>query len=151
MRNRWRRVAVRPLRAEGIVDRQRRAIRAPAGKLAAIDGQQEAQRRYQTRADLQQPVARPHRFARQPKIALREIAQPAMHQLRGAARRAPGEIAPLDQQRPQPQMRRLAQQPRAGDAAADDDNVPWPANALPGGLALPHHPPAPSRGLWYRL
>jgi hypothetical protein len=71
----------------------------------------------------QQPAAFAHRLARQRDLALAQVAQAAVDQLRRARRRSPGEVARLDQHHGNAAPRRLEGDAGAGDAAADDEQV----------------------------
>ena len=80
-----------------------------------------------------------HRLAGQAKIALRQIAKPAMHQFRGPGRGSAGEIARLDQRGPQAGAGAFEGDPRPGHAAADDERVERGRAAQPGQTLRPAH------------
>jgi len=134
--------AVRPLQGHQVVEGETGLVRPAAGAVAFVRRQQKAQRVDQAGAVLQQVLALAHGFQRQAQLALGQVAQPAVHQLRRAAARPPGEVPRLHQQDAQPQPGRLPQDARAGDPAADDDDVPRRADLLPDAIApvfAPHH------------
>ena len=62
-------------------------------------------------------------LAHESDLALLEVAHAAVDQFRGAARRARGEVAALDEPGPQAAHRGVAHDARAGDAAAHDEQV----------------------------
>jgi hypothetical protein len=70
-----------------------------------------------------QPLALDQRLAHQPELAIFEIAQPAMDQLGRGGRGVARQIVLLDQQHAQPAPGRIARDPDAVDAAADDQQV----------------------------
>src|SRR5262249_26210773 len=91
--------------------------------IALVDRHQERGRPDQVRRDhgLDPPLA--HALEHQPELALLEVAQPAVHQL-GRLGRGPGtEVRLLEQEDLEAAQRRVARDPGAGDAAADDDEV----------------------------
>ena len=75
------------------------------------------------RSDVTHGFALERRFAHQCHVALRQVTDAAVHQLRRAARRSGGEIARFDQRHRQPAHRRIARDTGARDAAADHRHV----------------------------
>ena len=62
-------------------------------------------------------------LAHEAELLLLEVANPAVHELRRARRRPDGEVAPLDQGGAQAPGGGVERAARAGDPAADDDDV----------------------------
>ena len=62
-------------------------------------------------------------LAHQRHVALLEIADAAVNQLRAAAARAGGEVVALDERDGEPAESRIARDTGAGDPAADDEQV----------------------------
>src|SRR5581483_2384155 len=60
----------------------------------------------------------------EPYLRVPEVAKPAVHELRRAARRARREVLPFDEEGAQAEPRRLREDSRARDSPADDDEVP---------------------------
>jgi hypothetical protein len=107
-----------------IVDGQAGQEAAPSAS-ARVVREGEALRLDQSGRIAQQAFTLVHGFARQVQVAVLQVAQSAVHQLRRAARGTPGKVALLDQQRPEAAPRRFQQDPGAGDAAADHQQVPF--------------------------
>jgi hypothetical protein len=63
------------------------------------------------------------RLAHSPELAVREVAEAAVHEARRAARRAAREIAALDERDLQPSGDGVERDAGAGDPAADDEDV----------------------------
>ena len=75
------------------------------------------------RGDAEQRLALGERLAHETQRAVLEVAQAAVNQLAGGRRGGAGEIAFLDEQDPEPAPGRIARDPGAVDAAADDEEV----------------------------
>lgn len=118
-------MAVAPMQREQIVEAEAEAQRPGRRAIARETGHEKTQPRDQSAPFVQQSLALAHGLKRQFDFTLFEIAQPAVHQLGRARRRAGGEIARFDQQGAQTGARRLAQDARAGDTAADDNQIPF--------------------------
>ena len=101
------------------------AGRGERGHVPAGDvGHEERQRPDQVRR------RRPHEdgalagaLPRQPDLAVRQVAQPAVHELRRPAAGARGEVGALEQHDREPAARGVQRDPGAGHPAADDDDV----------------------------
>ena len=117
-------IAARAPARHHVIDGQAQHELAPPRFPARVVAKGKALRLDQPRRIRQQGLPLMHRFARQRELALLEVAQAAVHQLRGTARRAPGEIALFHQQRLQAAPRCFQQDAGARDAAADDQDVP---------------------------
>ena len=63
------------------------------------------------------------RLVDQAELLLLEVAEPAVDELRRPRRRTGGEVAPLDERRPQAPPGGVEGHPGAGDAAPDDEHV----------------------------
>ena len=83
----------------------------------------ELERPDDVRRDSEQRLALGQRLGNEPELVVLEIAQPAMNQLRRGAGRMRGQIVLFAQQHLQPAPGRVARDPDAVDAAADDDQV----------------------------
>jgi len=68
-------------------------------------------------------IALAARFARHREVALADVAQTAVNQLRGTTRRARRKILALDQQRAQAPCGGVAQNPGSRDAPADHQQI----------------------------
>ena len=93
----------------------------PGVLIAAEVGHHERQGRDQPAAFLEQMLALVDGFPGQFDLGVLEIAQPAVDEFGGTAGSTRGKVALLEQDGFQPGTCRLAQDARAGDAAADDD------------------------------
>ena len=71
-----------------------------------------------------EPPALAQGLEHQGDVALLEVADAAVYELGAAARRALGEVAPFQEQRPIPPGRRLDGAAQAGGPASDDEHVP---------------------------
>ena len=78
---------------------------------------------HEVRCVLAQPLAFVQRLVDQPHLALLQVAQAAVHELRALRRRARGEVVALDERRAQPTRRGVEGDADAGDASADHDDV----------------------------
>ena len=108
--------------AEQIVDEQAE----PEHQRRAVGGvqrQHETQRPHQMRRHPQQHLALVQRLAHQPELAVLEIPQTAVDQLRGGRRSARREIVLFAQQDLQSAPGRIAGNAGAVDAAADDREI----------------------------
>src|SRR5437773_6125418 len=65
------------------------------------------------------------RLAHEPELAGFEITDAAVDQLGGAAARPGSEVAPLEQEHPEPAHRRVARHGCALDAASNDEEIEW--------------------------
>ncbi len=96
----------------------------PEGRPAVLeDRPQEGNRAHQVRVQTEQEIPLPTGLPGQAELALRDVAKPAVNQLGGAARGSGGEVTALDEQRSEPAGGRVPENARAGDAAADDQQV----------------------------
>jgi hypothetical protein len=90
---------------------------------------------------VQHQLAFPEGFADQAELQLFEVAEAAVEQLAGPARRAGGQVSGLDERDPQAPRRGVQRGPDPDHAAADDDDVEGLGlQASPGLLAFqrPH-------------
>ncbi|OQA94251.1 MAG: hypothetical protein BWY25_02867 [Chloroflexi bacterium ADurb.Bin222] len=117
-------VGVAPLQGQQIVHRQPGAVSPLAGEIALVSRQQEAQGVNEAGTFFHQPLALLDGSQRQADFAFFEIADAAMDELRGAAGSAPGEVPLLDEQRFKSQAGGFAENARAGNPAANDDEIP---------------------------
>ncbi len=88
-----------------------------------VDRQHEAQRPDQMRRRAQQHLALAQRLAHQPELALLQVAQAAMDQLRGCRRGAGRKVVLLDEHDLEAAAGGIARDAGAIDAAADDGEV----------------------------
>ncbi len=95
----------------------------PRPRRAAVGGKEEGQRFRQVRRDAVEDHLLVARLIDQSQAALSQIAQPAVQQAAGAAAGAKGQVVLFHQPRAQPAHGRIAGNPRADDAAADDEHV----------------------------
>jgi hypothetical protein len=79
---------VPPLAGEEVVEDETRPDEGAARAVPAVEGEEEADRVDEAGGLRQQPVPLPHRLPGQLQVPLSEVAQPAVQQLRGAARGA---------------------------------------------------------------
>ena len=77
----------------------------------------------QVRRELDQELALEQRLADQPEVEVLQIAQAAVHHLRGAAGGALSEVVALQQRHRITTRCRVERNAGAGDAAPDDDHV----------------------------
>ena len=95
---------------------------AVAGVL--VEREQERQRVGQVRGgDLHQDPALDRTLVGDPDLAVGEVAQAAVDELAGPARRAEGQVVGVDGEHAQPAGDRVEGHPGAGDAEADDEDV----------------------------
>jgi hypothetical protein len=113
-----------PHAGKKVIERQHEAENPAPRKEAAIMGEPVTHAGDQPRCLAQQALSFGERMADQPDIALRDVAEAAMHHLRRAARGAPGVIALFQQEGTQTSARAFPCDASAGDAAADHDHVP---------------------------
>ena len=86
-------------------------------------GYEERQHAHEVRRVLERALAFVERLVDQPELALLEVAEPAVHQLRALGAGAGREVVALDQRGAQPPAGRVERDPGAGDAATDDQDV----------------------------
>jgi hypothetical protein len=123
------------------VHAERRAHLPRRGVAVLPGAKQKRQRLHEIRVHAQQQVALATGFARDREVAVREVAQAAVHHLRRTTRGARREVVALDEQRPQPARRRVAQHAGADDAAADHQHVhPVALGARERGASLAERP-----------
>lgn len=97
------------------------------------------------------------RLTHQPELQLLEVAQPAVEHLRGAARRAGGQVPRLDQRHLEPTGGSIQSASGAHYSAADHHDVELlGSESLPGDRALCRSqrrggPPCPPSGAWIGL
>src|SRR5262249_9594820 len=84
-----------------------------------------------------------HRLSRDQELALAEVAEPAVDQLRGPARGSGREVLGFDEQRLLSVACGLAEDAGAGDSTADDDEIPGLIEAAPDLVAKSAQPHAP--------
>jgi hypothetical protein len=77
----------------------------------------------QVGGEAEQSLSLGQRLVDQPELLLLEVPQPAVDQLRGSGRRAGGEVAPLDEGRPQAPAGGVEGDTGTGDPAADHEHV----------------------------
>ena len=70
-----------------------------------------------------QPLALAQRLVHEADVAVLQVAQPAVHELRALRRRAAGEVVALDQRGAQAAAGGVERHPGAGDPAADHEHV----------------------------
>ena len=87
------------------------------------DRDEEGQGAHQMGGVAQQSLALVQRLVHQPDLALLEVAEAAVGQLRRLGRRARGQVALVDQRHAQASARRVERHAGAGDAGADDQHV----------------------------
>jgi hypothetical protein len=74
----------------------------------------------QVRRVPEQPAALMKRLIDQPQLTMFEVAQPAVHQLRGYAARSTGKVPFIDESDAKAAQRGVERHTRAGDAAAEN-------------------------------
>ena len=140
-------------------DPERRAEGERPGPAAFVDRHHERLRLDQPGSLAQQALALAHRLERHPPLPRLEVAHAAVDQLRRPRRGAAGEVAAIDQQRPEAAPARRMQHRGTGDAAADDQQVvvridlhvtvstprPRPARACPDSSSRPGRARGPRR------
>ena len=134
-------VVMFPAQRQQVVNGQAKLEGPAAGEIAFVDRQQEAERINQPWPFVQKLLALLNRSAGQSQAAFFEVAQSAMNQLGRAAGGAPGKVALLNQQGAQPKAAGFAQDAGAGNAAADDEDIPGSGDFSPLGFApgcIPH-------------
>ena len=97
-----------------------------------------------------QHLALGERFVDEPDLALLEVAQAPVHELRRLRRRSRREVVPLDQGGPQAPARGVERATRAGDAATDDHDVERFGREAPDpvGAVEAHRPRLPLASSW---
>ena len=106
-----------------VVDPQADVEHEEARLVVLVDRQQELERPHQVRRHLHEQRALVGALEHQPELRVLEVAEAAVHQLRRLGRRARREVGLLDERHLEPAQRRVARDARAGDAAADDEQV----------------------------
>ena len=84
---------------------------------------EERQQPHEVRGVAAQPLALAQGLVDEPDVAVLEVAQPAVDELRALRRRAAGEVVALDERGAQAAARGVEGHAGAGDAAADDEDV----------------------------
>jgi hypothetical protein len=122
-------VVERAVRAD-VAEQRQRVVEREAGRQlparharAGVHRPGEAQRAHEVRRRAQQRAPLAAGLEDQGQVPVLQVAHPAVHQPRRAARRAAPEVVGLHQRHPQPTPRRVARDPRAGDPAADHQQV----------------------------
>ena len=110
-------------RGELVEEREPDAQLVQARARAAVDRHEHRRRLGQVRRDPPQHFAFGRRLAHERDLALLEITQAAVDQLRRPAARAGGEVAGVDETDGETAQRRLARDTGPGDAAADHQEV----------------------------
>ena len=90
---------------------------------AAVEREDELLRAHEMWRQAAQALALAHRLEHQADVALLEVAQPPVNQLRGAARGAGGEVGALDERGLEATQDGVAGDAGAVDAATDDQHV----------------------------
>src|SRR6185503_1395481 len=108
---------------QDVVEHQARRELEEADGPVAVYGGDELLRAYEMWRQRSEPFALAHGLEHQPHVALLEVAEPTVDELRGAARGPAGEIAALDQRGSEPAHRRVTRDAGPVDAAADDEQV----------------------------
>jgi hypothetical protein len=143
-------VRMLPFSGQDVVERQP-AAEDPSRQMVPLEARhQERQWVDQPAAFAQEQFPLAHRVDRRPDLQVAQVAQAAVDQLGRTAGGAAGEIAGLDEQRPQSEVGGLAQDSGAGDSATQDQQVPRPGGLLPNLVApatLPHVGSTFSRGV----
>ena len=112
-----------PEAGEHVVERQAGRQLEEADRAAPVDRDDELLRPDQVRGQRPQPLALAHGLEDEAHVPLLQVAEPAVDQLRRAARRAAREVATLDHGGPEAAHRGVARDAGAVDAAADDEDV----------------------------
>ena len=84
---------------------------------------EERQDAHEVRRVAQRDLALGEVLVDEPELALLQVAEPAVHELRALRRRARREVVALDERGAQAPARGVERDPGAGDAAADDEHV----------------------------
>ena len=84
---------------------------------------EEGERLHQVGCVLEEALAFGERLVDQPDLALLQVAQTTVNQLRGFRGGARGEVVTLDERGAKAAGRRVEHDPRTRDAATDDDHV----------------------------
>ena len=113
------------------------------------DRDHERQQADEVRGVAAQPLPLAQRLVDEPHVALLEVPQPAVDELRAAARGPAGEVVGLDQRGREAAARGVESDADTGDAAADDEHVEalaWPGvPASLGGRTVAHSGDFPPR------
>ena len=114
---------------------------------------EERQQPHEVRRVAAQPLPLAQRLVHEAHVAVLQVAQAAVHELRALRRRAAGEVVPLDERGAQPAAGGIERHAGAGDPAADHEHVELrrrpaaPAtgrgrtNPAPSGQPQPQAPP----------
>jgi len=94
--------------------------------VAPMDREDERQRMDEVRSDPAEHGPLVQRLEDEPEVAVLEISQTPVHQPARMRTGAGAEVAPFDQDDAEPTHRGVARDPRADDAAPDDEQVPRP-------------------------
>ena len=108
---------------EDVVSGESEAEDPAAIFVARAHRKQKTKRLHEAGRGLQEFGSFAHGFAREAEIALREIAQAAMHQLRRTRRRSAGEVARFDKRRTDSGARAFQSDARSRNAPAHDQRV----------------------------
>src|SRR5438128_12619386 len=92
-------------------------------RTAFVHREDELLRPHEVRSEPPQPLALATGLEDQADIALLEVTEPSVDQLRGSARGAGGEVCVLDERRPEAAHRAVARDTRPVDAGGDDAGV----------------------------
>ncbi len=87
------------------------------------DRDEEGQQAHEVRSVVAQPLPLPQGLVDESDVAVLEIAESSVHQLRALGRRAAGEVVPFDEGGAQPSRGRVEGHPGARDATPDDEQV----------------------------
>ena len=103
---------------------ERAADRHPPVRPAGVDREDERDPAHEVRRDpARERLDLPERLADEREVAEAEVAEPAVDELRGCARRPGGEVAALDERDREPVAGRELGDAGAEDPAADDEQV----------------------------
>ena len=126
--------------ATGEVVHPQRRVEGLGDGLPAVEGDEERQRLHQMGRVAEQSLALVERFVHEAVVALVQVAQTAVHHLRGLRRRARREVLSFDERRVQPSRRGIEGDARAGDASSDDEHVEaFVGQAAEGGVTREPH------------
>ena len=106
-----------------IVGPETRRELEPPDRAALVDREDELLRLHEVRGEPPQASTLPTPLQHQPDVALLEVAESSVDQLRRPARGARGEVGVLDQRGPDPAHRRVARDTGAVDAASDHEEI----------------------------
>src|SRR6185503_21092032 len=116
--------AAQPLARERRVEPEPRLDGEGAVGAVLVDGEEEGQAPDEVRGDdAHQRAALFVRLADEPDVAQAQVAQTAVDQLRGRARRSGAEVALVDERYGKPGARRLVGDPGTDDPSADHQQV----------------------------